>query len=202
MIESPWLFVGLGNPGSQYARNRHNVGFMAVEAIADAAGFSSPKTKYKSELREGQIAGQKVLVMQPQTFMNLSGEAVQPVISFYKIPLDRVVVFYDELDLLPGKVRGKRGGGSGGHNGIKSIDAHIGTDYWRVRIGIGHPGNKDLVTGYVLGNFPPEDQAWLKDVIDSLASQAPSLIKNGMDTYMSKVALHSQDKTKETKNGL
>ena len=143
------LIVGLGNPGARYARNRHNVGFMAVEAIARRYGFPAFRSRFKGELAEGTIAGERRLLLRPQTFMNASGESVLAAMSFYKIAPGDIAVIHDELDLRPGKVRVKRGGGSAGHNGLRSIDALIGADYWRVRIGIGHPGIKELVQPYV-----------------------------------------------------
>ena len=145
-----WLIVGLGNPGSQYKRNRHNIGFMAVDEIVRRHDLSSSKKKFQALLSEGEIVGEKVLVLKPQTYMNLSGQSVQAAASFYKIPLDHVVVFHDELDLAFGKIRVKFSGGAAGHNGLRSIDDHLGKDYWRVRLGIGHPGEKEFVTQHVL----------------------------------------------------
>ncbi len=174
-----WLLVGLGNPGSQYRHNRHNIGFMAAEAIARRHNFSDWKKKFQSEVADGTIGGAKVLLLKPQTFMNLSGDAVQAAASFHKIPLENIIVLYDELDLLPGKVRVRKGGGSGGHNGIRSIDEHLGPDYWRVRLGIGHPGDKNLVSPYVLGNFFKEDAEWLEKLLEAVAEQAPRLARIG-----------------------
>ncbi len=144
------LVVGLGNPGSRHARNRHNIGFMAAAAIARRYGFSAFRSRFKGELSEGVIAGERRLLLLPQTFMNASGESVLAAMSFYKIPPGEIVVIHDELDLRPGKMRVKRGGGSAGHNGLRSIDSMIGPDYWRIRIGIGHPGMRELVHPYVL----------------------------------------------------
>src|ERR1041384_6104229 len=149
------LIVGLGNPGARYARNRHNVGYMAVDAIARRYGVPAFRSRFKGELAEGVIAGARRLLLRPETFMNASGESVLAAMSFYKIPPGEIVVIHDELDLRPGKVRVKRGGGSAGHNGLRSIDAMIGADYWRVRIGIGHPGIKEMVPPDGLQNFPP-----------------------------------------------
>lgn len=147
------LLVGLGNPGAKYARNRHNAGFHAVEAIADSHGFAPARKKFKGLIREGTISGKKVLTLRPETYYNESGNAVAAAAKFYKIPVDEIVVFHDEIDLAPGKVRAKMGGGLAGNNGLRSINAHIGPDFWRVRIGIGHPGHKDRVTPFVLGDF-------------------------------------------------
>ena len=155
------LVAGLGNPGSRYAKQRHNIGFMAADAIARRHSFSNWSKKFKGELAEGDIAGEKILLIKPQTMMNLSGNAVGEAMRFYKLAPEDLIVIYDELDLEPGKVRIKRGGGNGGHNGIKSIDAHCGKDYRRLRLGIGHPGHKERVTGHVLGNFAKSDHDWL-----------------------------------------
>lgn len=196
-----WLLVGLGNPGSRYAGNRHNIGFMAVDAIVRRHDFSGWKKAFKGEVCEGRLGGEKALLLKPQTFMNLSGESVQAAVSFHKVDLDRLVVFYDELDLAPGKVRVKKGGGAGGHNGIRSIDQHLGPEYWRVRLGIGHPGDKNLVSPYVLGNFTSEEGRWLEPFLDAIAQESPRLISGDRDGYMTKVALiappPTQDKDKK-----
>src|ERR671929_1655358 len=164
------LIVGLGNPGARYARNRHNVGFMAIEAIARRYGFAAFRSRFKGELAEGTIAGERRLLLRPQTFMNASGEAVLAAMSFYKIAPADILVIHDELDLRPGKVRVKRGGGSAGHNGLRSIDAMIGPDYWRVRIGIGHPGIKELVHPYVLQNFTADElRGWVEPLVEAIA---------------------------------
>ena len=138
-----WLIVGLGNPGGSYARNRHNIGFMAADEIVRRHCFSPWRSKYQGQIAEGTIAGEKVLVLKPETYMNLSGQSVAAAARFHKIPNGNVIALHDEIDLPPGKVRVKKGGGAAGHNGLKSIDAHLGNDYWRVRLGIGHPGDKD-----------------------------------------------------------
>jgi PTH1 family peptidyl-tRNA hydrolase len=181
------LLVGLGNPGAQYARHRHNVGFMAVDKIADAAGFGPSRRKFRSELREGEIAGQKALALKPQTYMNDSGEAVGEAMRFYKLAPADVVVFHDELDLAPGKIKVKTGGGVAGHNGLKSIGQHIGAEFRRVRIGIGHPGSKERVTGHVLGDFSKDDQSWLSPLLDALAARA-SFIADGDARYATAIA--------------
>src|SRR5947209_6789165 len=163
------LVVGLGNPGARYARNRHNIGFVRADAAARRYGFSAWRDRFKGELAEGTLVGEKRLLLKPQTFMNDSGEAVLAAMSFYKIRPEEVLVIHDELDLRPGKVRVKRGGGSAGHNGLRSIDALIGPDYWRLRIGIGHPGIKELVHPYVLQNFPAEEvKLWVEPLVDAV----------------------------------
>ncbi|NMA97554.1 MAG: aminoacyl-tRNA hydrolase [Phyllobacteriaceae bacterium] len=182
------LLVGLGNPGAQYAGNRHNIGFMAIDAIASANGISTWKSKHAGLLAEGNVGGERVLLLKPQTFMNKSGDSVQQVARFYKIDNSDIIVFYDELDLAPGKVRVKVGGGNGGHNGLRSIDPQIGLDYKRVRLGIGHPG-KEFVTPHVLGDFAKADKAWLDPLLDEIARQTPLLLKGDDAGFMNKLAL-------------
>ncbi len=182
------LLVGLGNPGDKYARHRHNVGFMAVDAIADAAGFGPARSKFQGELREGLIGGEKTLILKPQTYMNDSGRSVGEAARFYKIDPEDIVVFYDELDLAPGKIRMKTGGGAAGHNGIRSIDAHIGNHFRRVRIGIGHPGDKSRVTGHVLGDFSKADQDWLAPMLDAIAGEAKHLAGGDDNRFQTAVA--------------
>ena len=183
------LVVGLGNPGPRYARNRHNVGFLAVDLIARRHGVSGFRTRFKGEIAEGVIGGERRLLLKPQTFMNASGEAVLAAMSFYKIMPEDIVVIHDEIDLRPGKLRVKRGGGSAGHNGLRSIDALIGSDYWRVRIGVGHPGVKELVQPYVLQNFPTEEMTeWVEPLIDAVAETVSLLLSEAPDAFMSEVA--------------
>jgi PTH1 family peptidyl-tRNA hydrolase len=183
------LIVGLGNPGRSYARNRHNIGFMAAEAIARRYAFPAFRSRFKGELAEGVIAGERRLLLLPQTFMNASGEAVLAAMSFYKIMPGDIVVIHDEIDLRPGKVRVKRGGGSAGHNGLRSIDAMIGTDYWRVRIGVGHPGIKELVQPYVLQNFTADEvRLWVLPLVDAIAETIPLLLGGMPEAFMSEVA--------------
>lgn len=183
------LVVGLGNPGGRYARNRHNIGFMAIEAIARrhrAAGF---RNRFKGELAETSIGGERVLLLKPQTFMNASGEAVGDVARFFKLLLSDVIVIHDEIDLRPGKLRVKRGGGNAGHNGLRSIDALLGPDYWRVRIGVGHPGVKELVQPYVLQDFPGEElTGWVEPLLGAVAETIPLLLSDAPDAFMSEVA--------------
>jgi PTH1 family peptidyl-tRNA hydrolase len=183
------LVVGLGNPGSRHARNRHNIGFMAVAAIARRYGFPAFRSRFKGELAEGVIAGERRLLLLPQTFMNASGESVLAAMSFYKIAPGEIVVIHDELDLRPGKVRVKRGGGNAGHNGLRSIDAMIGADYWRIRLGIGHPGIRELVHPYVLQNFAADEvRLWVVPLVDALAETIPVLLDGMPDAFMSEVA--------------
>ena len=174
------LIVGLGNPGDKYSRHRHNVGFMAIDEIARVHGFSAPRTKFQSVAYEGFLNAttgrKKATLLKPQTFMNESGRAVGEAMRFYKLVPEDVVVLHDELDLSPGKLRVKTGGGAAGHNGLKSIDAHIGNNFRRVRIGIGHPGDKSKVTGHVLGDFSKTDQDWLNPMLDAIAAAAPFLV--------------------------
>ncbi len=170
------LLVGLGNPGAKYLRHRHNVGFMAVDAMADAHGFGPPRAKFLGELRDGLLSGERAAALKPQTYMNDSGQSVGAALHFFKINPADVIVFHDELDLAPGKVRAKTGGGNAGHNGLRSIEAHIGPDFRRVRIGIGHPGEKERVTGHVLGDFAKADQSWLDPLLAAIAKAAPMLI--------------------------
>jgi PTH1 family peptidyl-tRNA hydrolase len=185
----PWLITGLGNPGKQYEQNRHNIGFMVIDEIARSYGFSSFKSKYQGLVSEGTIKGQKLVLLKPQTYMNLSGQSVGAAAKFYKIPPSQIIALHDELDLAPGKMRVKKGGGNAGHNGLKSMQAHLGTpDFVRVRLGIGHPGDKDRVSGYVLSDFAKNEQNWLNLLIGAVSDYLPLLI-NGQDTeFMSKVA--------------
>lgn len=187
------LFVGLGNPGDKYRGNRHNIGFMAVEAIARRHNFPPFRQRFKSYLSEGRIGTEKVLLLLPQTFMNLSGEAVQEAAHFHKLHPASVVVFHDELDLLPGRIRVKQGGGHGGHNGLRSIDGIFGNDTWRVRLGIGHPGHKDRVTGYVLGDFAKAEQPWVDALCRACADEAELLTAGKPADFMNRVTLAIRD---------
>ncbi len=184
-----YLFVGLGNPGAKYASNRHNVGFMAVDVIAAAHHFGPWKKKFQGEISEGRLAGEKVFLLKPQTYMNESGRSVGEILRFHDVPLDHVLVFYDELDLEPGKVRIKTGGGAAGHNGIRSVAAHISPDFKRVRLGIGHPGVKELVMPHVLGDFAKSDRNWLVAMLDAVADNAEMLVKGEDAPFQSKVHL-------------
>jgi peptidyl-tRNA hydrolase, PTH1 family len=183
------LIAGLGNPGPQYARNRHNVGFMAADAIARRHSFSGFSKKFRGEIAEGTLAGDKVLLLKPMTFMNLSGDSVGEAMRFYKLSPADIIVIHDELDLAPGKLRLKIGGGNGGHNGLKSIDAHCGKDYKRLRIGIGHPGHKDRVNSHVLGDFAKSDQEWLEPLLDAIADHAELMARGDDAGFLNKIAL-------------
>jgi PTH1 family peptidyl-tRNA hydrolase len=190
------LFVGLGNPGGQYAQNRHNIGFMAVDAIIRRYSFGPDRQKFSGIINEGTLAGEKIVVLRPLTFMNNSGQSVGAALRFYKLTPDHVVVFHDELDLAPGKVRIKRGGGHAGHNGLRSMDEHIGKDYRRVRLGIGHPGDRDLVIPYVLGNFFKADADWLRPLFEAVAEAAPLLNDADDNKFTTAVAAKLQPEKK------
>jgi len=185
-----WLFVGLGNPGREYAKNRHNIGFMAADEIVRRHRFSDWRVDRKllGAVSEGQIGSEKVLALKPLTFMNLSGDSVGAVARFYKIPVENICVLHDELDLPAGKIRVKKGGGHGGHNGLKSIDQHCTKEYWRVRLGIGHPGDKTLVTPYVLGDFA-KSETWVEPLLDAVADAAGDLLTGSEVAFMNRIAL-------------
>ncbi len=184
------LIVGLGNPGDKYRLNRHNIGFLAIDEIARRHGFPPFRDKYKGLLSEGSIGGERVLLLKPQTYMNASGESVEAVAQFYKLTPADITVVYDEIDLVPGKSRIKRGGGAGGHNGIRSIDPRIGPDYRRIRLGVGHPGNKDAVMPWVLGDFSKVDRTeWLEPLLTALADNAALLVSGDDNTLMNKLAI-------------
>jgi len=189
------LWVGLGNPGTQYALHRHNVGFMAADTIAEVHGFSPWSKKFRSLIAEGRIGRHRVLLLKPQTFMNDSGDAVQQAMRFYKLGMGDLTAFHDELDLAPFKVKVKQGGGTAGHNGLRSIDASLGPDFRRVRIGIGHPGpgRKDLVTPHVLGNYAKAEMEPLSDLLAAIAAEAEWLADGDDARFMSEVALRLQD---------
>ena len=186
------LLVGLGNPGAEYARNRHNIGFMAVEEIARRHGFSPWRKRFQGQTAEGTVGGDKVLALEPLTYMNVSGQSVVAALQFFKLTPENVVVIHDELDLPPGRIRVKKGGGHGGHNGLRSIDSHIGKDYWRIRLGIGHPGDKNQVSGYVLHDFAKADQSWLDPLIDAVADAFPLMARGQPENFMNKVTLATQ----------
>jgi peptidyl-tRNA hydrolase, PTH1 family len=190
------LWVGLGNPEPGMARQRHNIGFMALDVIAIRHGFSPWRKRFKGLVAEGTIGGEKVLALKPLTYMNVSGESVQAAAAFFKLGPESITAFHDELDLAPGKLRVKRGGGAAGHNGLRSMDRMLGTpEYWRVRLGIGHPGAKERVTGHVLGDFAQADRDWLLPMLDGVADAAPLLAAGKPEDFMTKVALLTQDKT-------
>ncbi|HWK44137.1 MAG TPA: aminoacyl-tRNA hydrolase [Stellaceae bacterium] len=183
------LVVGLGNPGPKYERTRHNIGFMAVDEIVRRHGFRPAREKFNGLITEGEIDGIRVAALKPMTFMNESGTSVAPAARFFKIAPADIIVIHDELDLAPGKLKVKRGGGSAGHNGLRSIDAHLDPDYWRLRLGIGHPGRKDLVLSWVLQNFAAEDHIWLDRQLPAVAEAIPLLIGGDDAGFMTKVAL-------------
>ncbi len=187
------LWVGLGNPGAQYALHRHNVGFMALDTIAEVHGFSPPQKKFQGWLHEGRLGQHKVLLLKPATFMNESGRSVGEAMRFYKLDVSALTVFHDELDLAPMKVKVRVGGGLAGHNGLRSIDRHFGPDFRRVRIGIGHPGHKDRVTGHVLGNYAKAEMDPLADLLGAIAAEAPRLADGDDARFMNEVALRLQD---------
>jgi peptidyl-tRNA hydrolase, PTH1 family len=187
------LWVGLGNPEPQMARQRHNIGFMALDVIAAHHGFSPWRQRFRGLVAEGMVGGEKVLGLKPMTYMNDSGESVQAAAAFYKLPAETITAFHDELDLVPGKVRVKRGGGAAGHNGLRSMDRMLGSqDYWRVRLGIGHPG-KERVLGHVLSDFVAADRDWLLPLLDAVADAAPLLVGGKPEDFMTRIALLTQE---------
>ena len=187
------IWVGLGNPGAQYALHRHNVGFMAIDAIAAMHGFAPSKKQFSGWLHEGRIGTARLLLLRPATFMNDSGRSVGEALRFYKLGAEALTVFHDELDLAPFKVKVRTGGGLAGHNGLRSIDQHLGLDFRRVRLGIGHPGHKDRVTGHVLGNYAKAEMDPLAAMLDAVAAEAPRLAADEPERFMSDIALRLQD---------
>ncbi|MDO5757797.1 MAG: aminoacyl-tRNA hydrolase [Rhodobacterales bacterium] len=183
------IFAGLGNPGAKYAGNRHNIGFMAVERIAADHGFGPWKARFQGQASEGRLGGAQVLLLRPGTFMNLSGQSVGEAMRFYKLEPTDITVFHDEIDLAPGKLRVKDGGGHAGHNGLRSIHQHIGPHYSRVRLGVGHPGHKDAVPGYVLSDFAKADRDWLDDLLRGISDGAPHLAEGDAGRFQNAVAL-------------
>ena len=188
------LLVGLGNPGRDAEDNRHNIGFMAVDAVIARFGLGAPRARRQPAglFSDGFIDGNRVMVLKPATYMNDSGRAVGAALRYWKLAPEDVIVFHDDLDLAPGKVRVKQGGGHGGHNGLRSIDSHIGKDYRRVRLGIGHPGDKRRVTGHVLRNFSKADRVWLEPLLDAVAATTPMLLAGDDTGFMTRVALLTQ----------
>ena len=198
------LFVGLGNPGPKYSGNRHNIGFMAMDRIAEDHGFSPWKSKFQGQICEGLLGSEKVLLLKPETFMNLSGQSVGEAMRFYKLTPEDIIVFHDELDLAPGRIRVKQGGGHAGHNGLRSLHQHIGEAYARVRLGIGHPGRKEMVAHYVLQDFAKSDANWLDDLMRGICDGAPELAAGRNDKFLNAVALRltpaRSSKTKPVKS--
>ncbi len=186
------LLVGLGNPGREYAYNRHNIGFMALDEIVRRHGFSAWRRRFQGQTAEGRIGSERILALKPETYMNESGRAVREAAKFFKLEPDEVIVIYDEIDLAPGKLKVKLGGGAAGHNGIRSIDSHLGNGFWRVRLGVGHPGDKGRVHGHVLKDFKKSDQEWLEKLLDALSDELPLLIEGDEGSFMSRVAYLTQ----------
>jgi len=176
MTKFPYVLVGLGNPGDKYTLNRHNIGFLAIDAVCKFFNAPRYQEKYHSHMSTIEVDGHSIIIMKPQTFMNLSGKAVAELMRFYKIPITHLYVVHDELDLEPGRIKVKQGGSDGGHNGLASITQHLGANYHRVRLGIGHPGHKDLVTGYVLSNFSKNDQNWVEPLLWTVGKELPHLL--------------------------
>jgi peptidyl-tRNA hydrolase, PTH1 family len=195
------LFVGLGNPGADYAGNRHNIGFMAVDAIARVHSFGPWRRKFQGHYAEGQLRGERVWLLKPETYMNESGRSVAEMARFFKVALADITVFYDELDLAAGKLKVRTGGGAAGHNGIRSIMAHLGEGFRRVRLGIGHPGHKDKVTGHVLSDFHKADSLWLEPLLDAVATECAWLVDGEEARFMSEVALRLQPEKIVRKEG-
>ncbi len=200
------LFVGLGNPGAKHARNRHNIGYMAVDRIAGDHGFGPWRTKFQGLVAEGRLGAEKVILLKPETFMNLSGQSVGEAVRFYKLDPADVVVFHDEIDLAPGKLKAKEGGGHAGHNGLRSLHAHIGDGYGRVRMGVGHPGYKDAVPRYVPRDFPKADEDWLDDMLRGVSDGAEALAAGDKERFMNAVSLRlnppRSSKTKQATDAL
>ncbi|WP_445193792.1 aminoacyl-tRNA hydrolase [Sphingomonas sp. Tas61C01] len=186
------IWAGLGNPGAQYAMHRHNVGFMAVDSIAEVHGFGAVRKQFQGWVQEGRIGAEKILLLKPATFMNDSGRSIGEALRFYKLEIEALTVFHDELDLAPFKIKVKTGGGTAGHNGLRSTDQHLGPDFRRVRIGIGHPGHKDRVTGHVLGNYAKSEIDPLTDVLGAIAAEARWLAERDDVRFMNEVALRLQ----------
>lgn len=189
MADTPLLIAGLGNPGAQYARNRHNVGFMVVDTIRESYKFGPWRSKFQGQISEGKLGGRKTYLLKPMTYMNESGMSVGPAMRFLKLRPSALIVMHDEIDLMAGKLKAKTGGGDAGHNGLRSITAALGPDYHRVRIGVGHPGGKDRVVGHVLQNFGKADEEWLVPMLSAIAEAAPCFADNDVIGFMNKVAL-------------
>lgn len=185
------LWVGLGNPGGKYAMNRHNIGFMALDRVADDHGFAPWRGKFQGAVSEGRLGTEKIVLLKPETYMNKSGQSVGEAMRFFKLAPEDITVFHDEIDLAPGKLRLKDNGGHAGHNGLRSLHGHIGDNYRRVRMGVGHPGHKDAVAGYVLRDFAKADQEWLDDMMRGISDGAPSLAEGDKSKFMNAVSLRT-----------
>ena len=194
------LFVGLGNPGPQHQMNRHNIGFMALDTIHKHHNFPAWSRKFDGLMSEGMIDGEKIILFKPQKFMNVSGQPVYQASFFFKLTPDDIYVFHDELDLAPGKIRVKKGGGTAGHNGLRSIEQNLGAEFWRVRLGIGHPGDKDWVSQHVLGDFFKTEAAWLAPLLAGIGFHATRLARGDADAFMSKVAAEVPEEKNVTIN--
>lgn len=199
-MDTPLLIAGLGNPGPQYAMNRHNAGFMVVDQLYDHYKFGPWKSKFDGLLSEGILGGRRVILLKPQTFMNCSGDSIGPTVRFFKLPLKALVVIHDDIDLAAGKLKVKTGGGDAGQNGLRSITQTLGPDYRRVRVGVGHPGKKSLVTAHVLQNFSKDDIGWLQPLLAAMVEAAPLLAKDDDVGFMSKVALQLKPPTPKRKD--
>jgi PTH1 family peptidyl-tRNA hydrolase len=199
MSDMPLLIAGLGNPGADYARNRHNAGFMAVDTIHESYPFGPWRSRFQGFISEGALAGRKTYLLKPMTYMNDSGLSIGPAMRFFKLPVSALVVIHDEIDLAAAKLKVKTGGGDAGNNGARSITAALGPDYRRVRIGIGHPGEKGRVHGHVLGNFSKTDEEWLVPMLTAIAEAAPMLAKDDDVGFMNKVALLTRPSEKKSK---
>ena len=193
------LLVGLGNPGGKHERNRHNIGFLAVERIGETNGFGNWRSRHLGLLAEGRLGKERVLLFKPQSYMNRSGQSVGEAMRYHRLTPSDIVVFHDELDLAPGKIRAKSGGGHAGHNGLRSIHQHIGPDFGRVRLGIGHPGERHLVTGHVLGDFSRADREWIDDLLDALESCAAVLADDGIQRFQECIGNRRARQTEELK---
>ncbi len=194
-----FLIIGLGNPGASYAANRHNAGFMAIEQIIADYGFSKPQRKFGGSLSEGMIAERKCFTFCPLGYMNTSGVPASEMANFYKIPLENIIVIHDELDIDLGRLKVKRGGGNGGHNGLRSLDAHMGADYARIRFGIGHPGDKNRVADYVLSDFAKDEMPLVETLVEEISKHLPLLLKGDEAGFMNKIALATKEPTSATK---
>lgn len=199
MTDTPLLIAGLGNPGAEYARNRHNAGFMAVDTIHESYNFGPWRSRFHGAISEGALGGRKTYLLKPMTYMNESGQSVGPALRFFKLPVSALVVMHDEIDLAAAKLKVKTGGGDAGNNGARSITATLGPDYRRVRIGIGHPGEKHRVHGHVLGNFSKADEDWLVPMLTAIADASPLLAKDDDVGFMNKVALLTKPPAKKEK---